>query len=45
MGQNVGQIRFNVVKKNKGTGILMVFFHILHEVYIYKQKGSSYRNT
>ena len=24
--------------KNKGTGISMVFFHILHEVYIYKQK-------
>ena len=25
-------------EKNKGTGISMVFFHILHEVYIYKQK-------
>ena len=34
----------NVLKKNKGTGISMVFFHILHEVYIYKQKSSDYRN-
>ena len=23
----------------------MGFFHILHEVYIYKQKGSGYINT
>ena len=23
----------------------MGFFHILHELYIYKQKVSSYRNT
>ena len=31
--------------KNKETGISMGFFHILHEVYIYKQKGSGYINT
>ena len=32
-------------EKNKETGISMGFFHILHEVYIYKQKGSRYINT
>ena len=26
-------------KKKKETGISMGFFHILHELYIYKQKG------
>ena len=31
--------------KNKQTGILMGFFQILHEVYIYKQNVSGYRNT
>ena len=43
LGQNVGQIRSNLVKKPTGIGIWMGFFHILHEVYIYKQKGSGYR--
>ena len=39
LGQILGQTRSNVVKKNKETGISMgFFFHILHEVYIYKQK-------
>ena len=33
-------------KKNKETGISMGFFFIiLHEAYIYKLKGSSYRNN
>ena len=38
LGQNLGQIRSNVVKKNKETGISMGFFHILYEVYIYKEE-------
>ena len=45
LGQNLGQIRSNIMKKKKGTGISMGFFHILHEVYIYKQKGKGYRKT
>ena len=45
LGPNLGQISSDVVKKNKETGISMVFFHILHEIYIYNQKGSGYRNT
>ena len=46
LGQNLGQIRSNVVKKKtKKLVFFMVFFHILHEVYINKQKGSGYRNT
>ena len=44
LGQNLGKLGPNVVK-NKETGISMGFFHILHEVYIYKQKGSRYINT
>ena len=32
-------------KNNKETGISMGFFHILHEVYIYKPEGSGYVNT
>ena len=35
LGQNLGQISSNVVKKNKETCISMAFFHILQEVYIY----------
>ena len=42
--QNLDQIKSNVVKKNKGTGISIGFFHILRKVYIYKQKDSGYRN-
>ena len=34
----MGQIRPNVVKKNKETGILMGFFRNMYEVYIYKQE-------
>ena len=33
------------MKKTKELVFQWVFFHILHEVYIYKQKGSGYRNT
>ena len=32
-------------KKLEETRISMGFFHILHEVYIYNQNGSGYRNT
>ena len=42
--QNLGQIRSNVVKEQTNW-YFNRFFHILHEVYIYKQKGSGYRNT
>ena len=39
LGQNLGQIRPNFVKKNKETGINNTFFfHILHEEYLLKQK-------
>ena len=40
LGQTLGQIRSNVVKKAKE-----LVFHILHEAYIYKQKGKGYRKT
>ena len=42
--QNLGQIRSNVVKEQTNW-YFNRFFHILHEVYIYKQKGSGYINT
>ena len=38
LGQNVGQSRFNVVKKQRDWHFNRVFFHILHEVYISKQE-------
>ena len=42
-GQNLGQIRFNVVKK-KETGIINRFFHILHREYILKQEEWLYKH-
>ena len=36
LGQNLGQIRCNVVKKVKALSIC--FFHILHKEYLLKQK-------
>ena len=38
LGQNLGQIRSNVVKKAKKLVLSMVFFHILHGEYILKQE-------
>ena len=38
LGQNLGQIRSNVVKKSKETGNINRFFHILHGKYLLKQK-------
>ena len=38
LGQNLGQIRPNVVKKSKERGIIDSFSHILHEEYLLKQK-------
>ena len=39
LGQNVGQIMTNAVKKSKERGIINSFFcHILHGGYLLKQK-------
>ena len=38
VAQNVGQFWYNVVKKQRKTGISMGFFYILHQVYIYKHE-------
>ena len=38
LGQNLGQIRPNVVKKVKKWALLIVFIHILHGEYLLKQK-------
>ena len=39
LGQNVGQIMANAVKKSKERGIINSFFcHILHGGYLLKQK-------
>ena len=38
LGINLGQIRSNVVKKSKETGIINSCFHILHGGYLLKQK-------
>ena len=37
-GQNVGQILYSVVKKKEKLVFQLVFFYILHEVYIYKHE-------
>ena len=37
LGQNLGQIRPNVVKKKEWV-LLIAFFHILHGEYLSKQK-------
>ena len=38
LGQNLGQIRSNVVKNIKKRALLIGFFHILHGEYLLKQK-------
>ena len=38
LGQNLGQIRPNVVKKVKKQALSISFFHILHGEYLLKQK-------
>ena len=38
LGQNLGQIRSNVVKKVKKQALSICFFHILHGEYLLKQK-------
>ena len=38
VGQNLGQIRSNVVKKRKKPELSIVFPHILHGKYILKQE-------
>ena len=38
LGQNLGQIRCNVVTKSNETGIINRFFHILNEEYILNQQ-------
>ena len=43
-GAKIDQIRSNVVK-NKETGISMGFFHIMHEVYIYRQEVAVIETT
>ena len=37
VGQNLGQIRFSVVKKSKETSIINRIYHIWHGDYILKQ--------
>ena len=37
LGQNLGQIRSNVVKKTKKWALSLVFFHILLREYLLKQ--------
>ena len=39
LGQNLGQIMSNVVKKVKKQAILLGFFHILHGDYLLKQEA------
>ena len=39
LGQNLGQIRLNIVKKLKKQALSIGFFYILHEEYILKQKA------
>ena len=38
LGQNLGQFRFNVVKKVKKQALSLGFFHILLGEYLLKQK-------
>ena len=38
LGQNLGQIRYNVVKKIKKQALSIGLFHILHEEYLLKHK-------
>ena len=38
LGQNLGQIRPNVVKKVKKWALSIAFFHILHGEYLLKHK-------
>ena len=38
LGQTLGQIGPNVVKKVKKWALLIAFFHILHGEYLLKQK-------
>ena len=37
-GPNLGQIWYNVVRKQRKTGISMGFFDILHEIYMHKHE-------
>ena len=39
LGQNLGQIRSNVVQKVKERVLLIGFFHMLHREYLLKQKA------
>ena len=45
LGQNVGQIRPNVVKKVKKQALSTGFFHILHGEYLFKANSSGCTNT
>ena len=45
LGQNLGQIRFNVVKKVKKLALSLGFFHILIGEYLLKQKSSDCKTT
>ena len=45
VGQNLGQIKSNVVKKNKLVFQWFFFIFCMRYTFIYKQKGSGYRNT
>ena len=39
LGQNLGQIRSNVVQKVKEQALSIGFFHMLHREYLLKQKA------
>ena len=44
-GAKFGPNQVQCCEKNKGADISMGFFHILHDVYFYKQKCKGYRKT
>ena len=39
LGENLAQIRLDVLKKSKDTDIINIFFHNLHGEYLLKQKA------
>ena len=39
LGQNLGQITYNIVKKVKKLTLSIPFFHILHQEYLLNQKA------
>ena len=44
LGQNLGQIRSNVVKKVKKLALSLSLFHVLHGEYLLKKKVGLYKH-